>query len=416
MTGLRRDLRTPVSTGALHVDDRQWSAWSHLLPSVAITPTSFGVKDVIDVAGMPTACGYLGLEREQVRTDAPIVRVLRDQGWNPIGKTETAQFAYSDPAPSRSPYHEPWTPGGSSTGSAVAVACNHVRMALGTQTGGSIVRPASYCGVVGVKPSHGRLPIDGIRPLSPSIDTVGYLARDAGTAVEVGVALSLTTSDHWNRFATNTAVRIGELSSSEFTDEVTERGWHLVTRALTRALDPEPYLLDADLSAAAELHRQLLALESEAVHHERRASAGDDGYGPNLLELLELGASLRAEGVRPEQRLAALRDTLEPLARAVPDEGILLMPATVAQPPERAVSTGSSRFAFPWTAIGTPVVTVPWALASPVSGDPPTIGGVQVIASNGRDDTALAGAKLVEDVLRSSLMHPLTGPDDRNST
>ena len=410
------DNARPGTTGDIHVDDRRWSAWSHLRAATKVGPRSFGVKDVIDVAGMPTSCGYLPMESQEANVDAPIVKRLRDRGWDPIGKTETAQFAFSDPAPSRSPYHDAWTPGGSSSGSAVAVARRHVRMALGTQTGGSIVRPAAYCGVVGVKPTHGRLPIDGIHPLAPSIDTAGFLSEDVTTAWEVAAALGLGTPSPNLRQTEAAQVRLLDVPPYEFADESTKSAWVTVARTLSKALDVDSAAFGVDLSEVAPLHRQLLALEAAVIHGPRLTDQGEDGYGPNILELVHLGESLRAQGERAEAVLVELRTRLQPLEASIPEDGVLMMPATIAQPPLRATSTGSSRLASPWTVVGVPVVTVPWVLHTDGPTARATIGGVQLIAAHGNDEVALAVAATVEHVLLQAGLYPTSTDDDRNST
>ncbi len=136
-----------------------------------------GIKDLIDVAGWPTLVGAPWLPHAPAATDAPLVARLRDAGVIILGKTVTTQFACFDPPPTRNPWDLDRTPGGSSSGSAAAVATGMCLGAVGSQTGGSITRPASFCGVAGCKPTYGIVPIEGVYPLSPSLDHPGPIAR-----------------------------------------------------------------------------------------------------------------------------------------------------------------------------------------------------------------------------------------------
>ena len=137
----------------------------------------FGVKDNIDVVGLPSTCGSSLYANYIPRFDASCVALLRQAGAVPVGKTVTAEFAFTQPGPTTNPWNAAHTPGGSSSGSAAAVACGAVAFALGTQTGGSVIRPAAYCGVLGFKPTRGLVHRAGLRLLCDSLDTIGWFAR-----------------------------------------------------------------------------------------------------------------------------------------------------------------------------------------------------------------------------------------------
>jgi len=142
-----------------------------------------GVKDVIDAVGFATGCGSrAGDDRAAKAIDADFVSLLRAAGAVPVGKTATTEFAFLDPSQTRNPYRLTHTPGGSSSGSAAAVAAGFIPLALGTQTAGSLCRPAAYCGVAAIKPSFGLLSTKGMAPLAPSFDTVGLIARSVDDA------------------------------------------------------------------------------------------------------------------------------------------------------------------------------------------------------------------------------------------
>src|SRR5215471_7840232 len=137
-----------------------------------------GIKDIIDTADLPTEYGSSIYQGYRPQADAPCVSALKRAGAVILGKTVTTQLAYFTPGKTRNPHNPEHTPGGSSSGSAAAVADFMVPAALGTQTAGSIIRPASYCGVIGFKPTFGQVPMHGIKPLAPSLDTLGVFVRN----------------------------------------------------------------------------------------------------------------------------------------------------------------------------------------------------------------------------------------------
>lgn len=170
--------------------DATLQAWAYLPKDAAsqapiagpLSGVAFGVKDVIDVQGMPTLCGSDFESWIPAVRDAGCVAMLRAAGATPIGKTQTAEFAYRRPSQTRNPAVPGHTPGGSSSGSAAAVAAGMVALALSTQTGGSIIRPAAYCGVLGFKPSYGLVSRNGLGPGCESLDTIGWHAADIDVA------------------------------------------------------------------------------------------------------------------------------------------------------------------------------------------------------------------------------------------
>src|SRR5688500_18087321 len=162
--------------------DSEIHAWVQVLPQKptgegALNGIPFGVKDIIETQGLATEYGSAIYKGRIGTADAAIVRELRRRGGVLVGKTHTTAFAYRTPAPTRNPRNLEHTPGGSSSGSAAAVAAGMVPFALGTQTRGSILRPASYCGVTGFKPSFGLVSVDGVLPYAKSLDTVGFFTH-----------------------------------------------------------------------------------------------------------------------------------------------------------------------------------------------------------------------------------------------
>src|SRR5262249_18935479 len=145
-------------------------------PRAPLRGLPIGIKDIVDTAEMPTEYGSSIYRRNRPRQEAAAVAALRRSGAVILGKTVTTELAYFTPGKTHNPHHQGHTPGGSSSGSAAAVADFMVPIALGTQTAGSIIRPASFCGVIGYKPTFGRFPMAGIKPFAPSLDTLGFFA------------------------------------------------------------------------------------------------------------------------------------------------------------------------------------------------------------------------------------------------
>ena len=170
-------------------------AWVTVDPQPAtgrgpLSGVPFGAKDIIDTQKLPTQYGSPIYRGRIASDDAAIVTTLRSLGAILVGKTHTTAFAYRDPAPTRNPHSLQHTPGGSSSGSAAAVAAGMVPLGLGTQTQGSVIRPASFCGIVGFKPTYGVLSMEGILPFAESLDTLGFFTRTVDEMIEVWDALA----------------------------------------------------------------------------------------------------------------------------------------------------------------------------------------------------------------------------------
>src|SRR5437762_12737115 len=179
--------------------DSSIHAWVHVLPqrptgNGKLSEIPFGVKDIIETRGLATEYGSPIYEGRIGTADAAIVRDLRKRGGILLGKTQCTAFAYFTPAPTRNPRDLAHTPGGSSSGSAAAVAAGMVPFALGTQTKGSVLRPASFCGVTGFKPSYGVLPMDGVLPFARSLDTLGFFTSTAADMIALWDAIGHATS------------------------------------------------------------------------------------------------------------------------------------------------------------------------------------------------------------------------------
>src|SRR5262245_55703615 len=245
-----------------------------------------GIKDIIDVAGMPTTAGARTFAHSQPGRDAALVARLRAMGAVILGKTVATPFAYRDPAGTRTPWALDRTPGGSSSGSAAAVAADHVPVAIGTQTIGSILRPAAFCGVVGLKGDHGDVPMDGVFPLAPSLDHIGVLAGAVFDAAIVQRALAdravVVSEVAAPRFAAPPELlELAEPGLQRHLDDVLTR---LEAAGATIVREPLPVPIDDVLRAG------LTVLEAEAATQHRTLFAlHADEYPPNIRGLVEAG-------------------------------------------------------------------------------------------------------------------------------
>ncbi|MGU3539463.1 amidase [Methylobacterium sp. A54F] len=354
-----------------------------------------GIKDIIDTAHLPTGMGSPIYAGWRPRADAPVVARLRRLGAVPLAKTTTTAFAFLDPTETRNPHHPGHTPGGSSAGSAAAVGAGMLPLALGTQTGGSVVRPAAYCGVVGVKPSFRLLPTVGVKCFSWALDTVGLFAAGVADAAH---ALALLADRPAIDLRPNDpgAPRVGLLVPNYCAPAESE-----ALAALVRA--------GAALEGAGARLRDLalppLFTEAFASHgpiqdfEAARALAWEHAsHRPDLPPLL--GAHLDAAAEIPAPAYDAARRTAHHARRHLKDvfaEGdldVILTPSAPGPAPEGYASTGDSRFNRLWTLMGVPCVNVPAGLSA--TGLPL---GVQVVGRFGDDGRTLAAARLVERAL-----------------
>ena len=335
-----------------------------------------GVKDIIDAAGLPTRAGSALRAGHLAERDAPIVKILRDLGAVVLGKTETTQFACQDPARTRNPWDLDRSPGGSSAGSAAAVASGMCLAALGTQTGGSITRPASFCGVASFKGAWDAWPLDGIVPVSGHLDHVGPMARSVAdlallwTLVEArlrpdraaGLARcseAIVAGDWFDRAPPRLAV-IEDYFFETSEPSALDKFKACVARLEDAGARVERFPLPASFAGMHASHRLVMAVGAAEVHRADFA-ARPDTYRPKLTGLIEQGLSVSAVDYRAarlhQQRFAAdLSAALD--APAGPD--IVLSPATVASaPPLTEQTTGDAQFNAVWAFSGLPTCGVP---------------------------------------------------------
>jgi aspartyl-tRNA(Asn)/glutamyl-tRNA(Gln) amidotransferase subunit A len=324
------------------------------------------VKDLVDVAGMVTTAGGIILPDQPAERDAPVVERLRREGCVVIGKTNLHEFAFGVTSVNphygavRNPHDASRIAGGSSGGSAVAVAAGMCDWAIGSDTGGSIRIPGSLCGVVGFKPALGSIEISGVVPLSWSLDTLGPMAPDVGTVARAFTMMSGEVISPEAPGRPRLAVPRGWVTGL---DEPTEHAWQLVARGL-----PEIDFVDRDRMFRAGL---TILLVEAAAYHRRWVAECPEKYGPDVLSLLQRG--LGVPGVELVEAMRERARLVQEASRAMEDVDALILPATAVVAP-----TVETRFTRPFNTSGQPVVVLP----APVRGLPV---GIQVVGKTNEE-------------------------------
>ncbi len=368
-----------------------WRAGDGPLSGIAV-----GVKDVFDTRDMPTAYGSAIYEGHQPVADSALVSMLKNAGATIAGKTVTTEFAWFQPGPTRNPHNPDHTPGGSSSGSAAGVAAGFFPAAIGTQTGGSIIRPAAFCGVSGYKPSFRLFPTIGLKHFSWSLDTIGFFAASA--ADNAFVAAACSGRDLRVDYDTRTAPTIGvyrstidHLMSDEMRSAL-QTAASLAQRMgakLVEIAGPDPVEAARDAHAPLQDFEARLALADELAHTPEKLSE-------KLRTHLE-----DAAGITP-QHYDNARRTANHARKAshglFDDCDVLLMPSAPGAAPETLALTGDSVFNRLWTLLGLPCVNV--AGLTSESGLPL---GVQIIAPFGKDQRALQASHWLEQALKETL-------------
>lgn len=385
----RKEALSPLEK-QIRRDDARIEAWVRIgaKPALAGGPLAeipFAVKDVIDTRDFPTGWGSPLFEGRRAREDAWIVREFRRRGAVLFGKTHTAAFAMRDPPPTRNPRNVDHTPGGSSSGSAAAVAANMVPIAIGTQTGGSVIRPASYCGVVGFKPTHGLLPTEGVLPYAPSLDTLGLFTHTAEGMLRLWEALGYPVGRE-------DSMVFGVADPVPDVEPAMRQAFAETIATLRRSgLTAEPVAVGDWLPRLGAVMRTVGDYEGAQVHGARFAK-----YGEQLGEVARVVERGRA---MPESRyreaLSTMREGREWIAEQFRRCPVILTPAATGPAPRGLASTGDSRLNTPWTVLGTPVVTIPMGESAGL----PL--GLQLAAAHGDEGRLLRTAANVASALRS---------------
>lgn len=359
----------------------------------ALAGLPVGVKDIFDTAALPTAYASALYAGHRPRLDAAIVQAVRRAGGVVVGKTSTTEFAFLHPTPTRNPNAPGHTPGGSSAGSAAAVAAGLVPLAVGTQTGGSVVRPASYCGVVGFKPSFGALPTPGLKCFSWSLDTVGLFTAKVAEMAQ------------WSQAIAGRPWATGPLQRQPVVGIAWAYPWAELSASARQALESAKRRLEA--AGVTVKYTVLPDWVGEAFHAQdviqgweaTRAVADEygmhrDAISQELRDYLDQArlvtdaqyAAAQATAASARARLGELFDGIDVLLTpSAPDEA----------PPLSANSTGASLHNRAWTLLHVPCCNVPGLKG--VQGLPM---GVQVIAPIGADALCLQAAAVVEQAIQ----------------
>lgn len=351
-----------------------------------------GVKDIFDVAGMTCEWGS-PVERGRVPSaDAELIQRLRQLGAIILGKTHTTAYAYFDPSPTRNPKNLGHTPGGSSSGSAAAVADGMVPLAIGSQTMGSVLRPASFCGVTGFKPTFGALPLGGVMPFAPSLDHAGFFATDVsgielawravqGSEQPLQAGKTELIALPWPIEASVDGVMLETVEAA--LERLQAAGWSVRRSAL-----PDSF---------AGLQQALLTVmtaEGARTHGEAFRSHGEK-IGVKLAALIAKGATTSPADLEAARGVvAAAQSAFEELAGS---GAIVVTPSALGPAPLGLASTGDPCCNAPWTALGVPSISIP-AGRTP-QGLPL---GLQLSARRGGDAELLACALKCESVIGSN--------------
>lgn len=364
----------------------------HTLPLAGVL---IGIKDIIDTADMPTTYGAELYRHHLPSHDAELVRRLRAADVLIAGKTVTTEFAYAAPGPTRNPHHVAHTPGGSSSGSAVAVAAGMVPLAISSQTGGSTIRPAAYCGVAGFKPSYGSIDCTGMKALAPSSDTVGIHARSVDDIALILPVLSdlpmplISASPPPSlRMAWFPGPHDAEASAEARNNLLTARG---LLSQNGFAIEPVSLPLE-EMAALAEINRLIMAFEAASslrTEYERFRIR----LTPQTRDLIERGHSITVSEYK--NALVRVGRGREMLARAMSGFDLLMTYNAPGAAPLATEGTGSSVFNRAWSTLGVPCLSLPYGRSKNVN----LPLGVQLIAPMGADYRLLETGRVIERVL-----------------
>lgn len=346
-----------------------------------------GIKDIIDTVDLPTRWGTRGyLHSAGSLVDAALVTLLKEQGALIMGKTVSTEFAYFTPGKTRNPHNVSRTPGGSSSGSAAAVAAGMVPLAFGTQTAGSMIRPASYCGVFGFKPTFDTVSAAGVKAFAPSLDTLGWFARHIEDICTTFSAL--TRAPSITPFKNLAGVRVGVRSLPDnlpLDADVEQALVHAQTQLEQAGAELVPLMLDEQYDALVEHQKVVMAYEAaQALASEYVRFA--EQMGPKLVELIEEGNAINYARYLEARRAT---DTQQQALMSVfgSEVDVILAASAPGVAPE-GEATGDPLYSRAWTLLGVPCLNLP--LSQGQNGMPV---GVQLIANRWQDQKLLQIAR-----------------------
>jgi Asp-tRNA(Asn)/Glu-tRNA(Gln) amidotransferase A subunit family amidase len=385
---MTRELGLQPCLDRIRTMDPSIQAWVQVLPqrptgNGKLSEIPFGAKDIIETRGLSTEYGSPIYKGRIGTADAAIVREMRQRGAILLGKTHTTSFAYRTPGPTRNPRNLEHTPGGSSSGSAAAVAAGMVPIALGTQTRGSVLRPASYCGVTGFKASFGLLPMEGVLPLAKSLDTLGFFTHTAADMLTLWESMG-----HPGGPAEEVA-----LGAPEPIPEVEPAMAAAFQRTLSQLRRAGASIRSIDIAGTlaklSDAATTVMFYEGARFHQQRF-----NEYGSRLADLADLvrdGLQMSIERYDEARRyIAECKGRVAEMYKATP---VILVPAATGPAPLGLASTGDARMNAPWTALGTPAISIPM----PVGTALPL--GLQLTADHGQDARVIRTAVQLQRML-----------------
>jgi Asp-tRNA(Asn)/Glu-tRNA(Gln) amidotransferase A subunit family amidase len=366
-------------------------AWVQLLPRKStgygkLSEVPFGVKDIIETRGLSTEYGSPIYKGRIGTADAAIVRDLRRRGAILLGKTHCTAFAYFTPAPTRNPRDLEHTPGGSSSGSAAAVAAGMVPIALGTQTKGSVLRPASYCGVTGFKASYGLLSMEGVLPLAKSLDTLGFFTQTPADMLLLWESMGHPAggTEDFVMGAPEPMPEVEPAMAAAFQNALS-----LLRSAGASIQSINIAGMLAKLSDAADT----VTFYEGARFHQQRFNEYGSRLGAELVDLVQKGLQVSVERYDEARRyIAECKARVAEMYKATP---VILSPAATGPAPLGLASTGDPRMNASWTAMGTPAISIPIPVASGL----PL--GLQLTADHGQDARVLRTAVRLQRMFSS---------------
>lgn len=367
-------------------------------PDSAKRPSLFGmtvgVKDIFHVEGFPTQAGSRLPSNELQGDEAISVAKLKNAGALILGKTVTTEFAYFTPGPTRNPHNPSHTPGGSSSGSAAAVGAGLCSIALGTQTIGSLVRPAAFCGVITLKPTYGRVSRDGVIPLSPTLDHVGFFVPDIFTAKQIAPSIYQDWKDS-NASDKKPILGIPEGDYLNSASDYALTCFNTICDSLSDAgyeLRRIPVM--DDYPEVRARHDVILSYDAANVH-KKWFDEYEGLYSPKFTELIQRGRSVTELQlqVAMEARDSFRIDMAQVMKEN--DVDLWIAPPTVGPAPKGLDATGDPVMNLPWTQIGFPAMNIPTTKTE--DGLPM---GLQLVGKWNEDESLLAWADDIEKVVR----------------
>lgn len=351
-----------------------------------------GIKDIFYTKGLRTTAGSPLFQMFVPEEDARAVAKLKQAGAIILGKTVTTQFALSDPGPTRNPWNAAHTPGGSSSGSAAAVAARMCPGAVGSQTGGSTMRPAAFCGIVGLMPAARRISRERVFPLSWSLDHVGVFGRSVRDVQLMFAAMNELPSPAPSK--KGGGLRVGVIRDffySRCTEEARALNEALVKRLADAKFVAGEARLPSVFETAVAAHRNMMRTEAAAAH-EGLHSEHAERYGPRLRAFVETGSLMDSTSYLRCLRIR--KQYQSEMATLFRDFDVLLTPGATGPAPRGLQSTGDSILNSPWTMADFPALALPHSLSS--NGLPV---GIQLTAPPMKEATLLQIGERLEQVI-----------------